>query len=93
MTALTVEGTDDADTLASLAMGFESLALLGDGYAWLVPGLIAGVPGLLLVALVVGQVLLGRGWLRQVGRLLGPEPPAPPDQAHLWWAAGRPVEF
>lgn len=79
--------------LASLALGFESLALLGGGYAWLVPGLIVGIPGLLVIGLVLAQIILGVGWIGRVERLLGPEPPAPPEGEHLWWAAGRPVEF
>jgi hypothetical protein len=90
--AETADAIGDSDILASVGLGFQSLGLLGDGYAWLVPGLVAGVPGLLLFLLVLGQVVLGVGWLPNAGRLLGPEPPALPDQEHLWWAAGRPIE-
>ncbi len=86
-------GPDGARALASVALGFESLALLGGGYAWLVPGLVAGVPGLIVIGLLLAQIVLGRSWIRRVERLLGPEPPEPPDQEQLWWAAGRPIEF
>ncbi len=59
--------------------------------SWFIPALVTGVPGLLLIMLMVGNVLLGVSWLPNVGRLLGPEPDEPDDDDHLWWAAGRPL--
>lgn len=59
--------------------------------SWFIPALVTGVPGLLLILLVLGNVLLGVSWLPNVGRLLGPEPDEPDDDEHMWWAAGRPL--
>ena len=59
--------------------------------SWFIPGLVTGVPGLLIILLVMGNVVLGVSWLPGVGRLLGPEPDQPDDDDHVWWAAGRPL--
>lgn len=75
-----------------LGTGIASLAALGSSEVWVVPGLVAGVPGLLILLLLAAHVLLGVSWLPGVRRLLGPEPPVPDDEQHLWWAAGRPVD-
>ena len=58
---------------------------------WIIPALVTGVPGLLVILLVVGHVALGLSWLPGVGRLLGPTPDEVDDRRHLWWAAGRPI--
>jgi hypothetical protein len=86
-------GSEGPGGSEDVALGFESLALLGGGYAWLVPGLLVGVPGILILVLVLIQVVLAGSWWRVVERLLGPEPPPPPEDGHLWWAAGRAVDF
>ncbi len=69
-----------------------SLAVLGSSELWFVPGLVAGVPGVLILLLVAVHVIVGVSWLPGVRRLLGPETPAPDDEQHLWWAAGRPID-
>ena len=80
-------GAGDAD----LAIGFDALGLLGGLYSWFVPGLVVGVPGLLLVVIVIANVTLGAAWVPNVGHLLGPAPPDEASDEHLWWAAGRPI--
>ena len=59
--------------------------------AWFIPALVTGVPGLLIILLVVGHVVIGLSWLPGVGRLLGPAPEEVDDDRQLWWAAGRPI--
>lgn len=80
-------GAPDAD----LALAFEALGLLGGVHSWFVPGLVVGVPGLLLILIVTAHVALGAAWVPNVGRLLGPAPPERPTDEHLWWAAGGPI--
>ena len=58
---------------------------------WFIPALVTGVPGLLVILLVVGHIVIGLSWLPGVGRLLGPTPEDVDDDRQLWWAAGRPV--
>jgi hypothetical protein len=69
----------------------DALVRLDNPASWFIPAFITGVPGLLLIILILGNVLLGVSWLPNVGRLLGPEPDEPADDDHLWWAAGKPL--
>lgn len=80
-------GAPDAD----LAIAFEALGALGGVHSWFVPGLVVGVPGLLLILIVTAHVALGAAWVPNVGRLLGPAPPERSTDEHLWWAAGGPI--
>jgi hypothetical protein len=75
----------------AVAVPFSALMTAGSPETWIIPGLVTGVPALLLIVLVLGNVLLGASWVPNVGRLLGPEPYVPDDDDHLWWAAGRPL--
>ena len=81
----------DLDSLGGLALGFQALGLLGD-FVWLVPALAAAVPGLLILILVAVQVTFGRALSPHLRWLLGSEPPRLPDEEHVWWASGRPIE-
>jgi hypothetical protein len=69
----------------------DALVGLNGPTSWFIPALVTGVPGLLLIVLVLGNILLGVSWLPNVGRLLGPEPEEPDDDEHLWWASGKPL--
>ena len=60
--------------------------------SWFIPAAAAGVPGILIIAIVAVQLLLGVSWLPSLGRLLGPVPDRPDEDTHLWWANGRPVD-
>ena len=60
--------------------------------SWFIPAVATGVPGILIIAIVAVQLLLGVSWLPNLGRLLGPVPDRPDDESHLWWANGRPVD-
>jgi len=80
-------GAADAD----LAIAFEALGLLGGLDSWFVPGLVVGVPGLLVILIVTANLALGAAWVPNVGRLLGTAPPERATDEHLWWAAGGPV--
>jgi len=73
----------------AVAIPLSALVNSGSPATWFIPGIVTGVPALLLVLLVLGNVLLGASWLPNVGRLLGPEVEVPDDEDHLWWAAGR----
>jgi hypothetical protein len=59
---------------------------------WFIPAVATGVPGVLIIAIVAVQLVLGVSWLPGLGRLLGPEPDRPDDDSHLWWANGRPMD-
>ena len=50
---------------------FAALSLLGDGYAWLVPSFVAGVPGVLIVLIILLQMLGGIIWAPSIRRLRG----------------------
>jgi len=68
-----------------------SLAALSSSQVWFVPALVTGVPGLLILLLVLANTLLGMSWIPGIGRLLGPEPSPPHEDQQLWWAGGRPT--
>jgi hypothetical protein len=68
-----------------------AVSLLGGSGTWFIPALVTGVPGLLIIILVLMHALLGLSWLPNVNRLLGPELDAPDDDDQVWWAAGRPL--
>ena len=59
--------------------------------SWFIPALVTGVPGVLVILLAVGNILLGVTWLPNVGRLLGPQVEQPDDGDHQWWANGLPI--
>jgi hypothetical protein len=71
--------------------GFDTTAAVGAPVSWVIPALVTGVPGILIILLVVAHVLIGASWLPAVGRLLGAEPETADDDTHIWWAAGRPI--
>lgn len=75
----------------TISVPLDAFARTESAAGWFVPGLVTGVPGLLLILLVLGNVLLGVSWVPNVSRLLGPEPDEPDDDEHLWWASGRPL--
>jgi hypothetical protein len=68
-----------------------SLAALGSSHVWFVPALVTGVPGVLILLLVLANMLLGLSWIPGVSRLLGPDQAPPEDDQQLWWAGGRPT--
>lgn len=70
---------------------FDTTVALGAPVSWFIPALATGVPGLLIILVVAANVLIGASWLPTFGRLLGPAPDAPEDDAQIWWAAGRPI--
>jgi hypothetical protein len=51
-----------------------ALGLFGSIDIWIVPGLLLGVPGLLVVAFVALQALGALAWIPAVRRLRGSEP-------------------
>lgn len=67
--AIVVQLDDEFDT-----SGFAAISLLGDGYAWFVPTFVAGVPGLLIVLIMLTQLLGGVAWTPAIRRLRS-EPP------------------
>ena len=71
--------------------GFDTVAALGAPASWFIPALVTGVPGFLIILLVAAHVVIGASGLSTVGRMLGAEPDEPDDDAHIWWAAGRPI--
>jgi hypothetical protein len=75
----------------TIVVPISDLVSMDSPASWFIPALVTGVPGLLLILLVAGNILLGVSWLPNVGRLLGPELKEPDDDEHLWWAAGRPI--
>lgn len=69
----------------------DTVVALGAPESWFIPAMVTGVPGLLIILLVGAHVLIGASWLPTIGRMLGPEPDEPVDDAHVWWASGRPI--
>lgn len=53
------------------ASGLSAMDFLGDGYAWFVPAFVSGVPGVLLILLVLLQLVGGAVWAPSVRRLRG----------------------
>ena len=72
-------------------LGDTSVSVQEPSSTWIIPALVTGVPGLLVLVLVIGHIFLGLSWLPGVGRLLGPTPEEVDDRRHVWWAAGRPI--
>jgi hypothetical protein len=60
---------------APVAFELGALGLLGSIDIWIVPGLLLGVPGLLVVAFVVLQAIGTIGWIPAIRRLRGPQEP------------------
>jgi hypothetical protein len=61
-----------AGELATLeASGLSAMGFLGDGYAWFVPAFVSGVPGVLLILIVLLQLVGGAMWAPAVRRLRG----------------------
>ena len=54
--------------------GFGAVSLLGDGYGWLVPTFVAGVPGLLIVLIILIQLLGGVIWTPSDSGVCGATP-------------------
>jgi hypothetical protein len=55
-------------------IGLGALGLLGSIDIWIVPGLLLGVPGLLVVAFVILQAVGALAWVPAIRRLRGEEP-------------------
>lgn len=79
---------DTPDAAAAPATVVGSLLSANGSASWVVPGLVTGVPGMLILVLAAVNAVLGFGWVPGVGRLLGPEPDVPDDESHIWWAGG-----
>jgi hypothetical protein len=64
-----------ADVAVQLAAfktsGLGTMGLLGDSYAWFVPAFVSGVPGVLLIVIVLLQLVGGGVWAPAVRRLRG----------------------
>ena len=70
----------------------DTMVMVDQPVSWFIPAVVTGVPGVLIIAIVAVQLLLGVSWLPSLGRLLGPVPDRPDDDSHLWWANGRPLD-
>jgi hypothetical protein len=49
--------------------GFETITFIGDGFTWLIPTFVAGVPGIIIALVLALQVVAGTVWLPSVRRL------------------------
>ena len=63
----------ESDGPGSVPIGLGALGLLGSIDIWIVPGLLLGVPGLLVVAFVMLQAIGALAWIPAVRRLRGDE--------------------
>jgi hypothetical protein len=63
----TLAGTEQTEISAMI----QRLALLGVGIEWGVPAFVMGVPGLLLILVVLAQIVGGSAWLPIVKRRIG----------------------
>lgn len=70
--------TADGGAADAVPVGLGTLGLLGSIDIWIVPGLLLGVPGLLVVAFVVLQALGALAWIPAIRRLGGREAVATP---------------
>jgi hypothetical protein len=59
-----------------MPIGLGALGLLESIDIWIVPGLLLGVPGLLVVAFVLLQAIGVLAWIPAIRRLRGDEPEA-----------------
>jgi hypothetical protein len=70
-----IEG--DGAALPTVPVGLGALGLLGSIDVWIVPGLLLGVPGLLVVAFVLLQAIGALAWIPAIKRLRGDQEAEP----------------
>ncbi len=63
----------DGAVPAPMPIALGALGLLGSIDIWIVPGLLLGVPGLLVVAFVILQAIGAMAWIPAIRRLRGEE--------------------
>jgi len=63
----------DGEAAGGVAVALGALGLLGSIDIWIVPGLLLGVPGLLVVAFVLFQAVGALAWIPAIRRLRGPD--------------------
>ena len=70
------------------ASGLDAISFMDNGFAWFIPGFAAGVPGLLIILVLLLQMAAGSAWLPAVRRLRGDQRDR--DKRLRAWLEARP---
>jgi hypothetical protein len=63
--------TGHANARAAINLDGVAVSFTGELFAWVVPGLLLSVPGLMVLLAVMVQLMVGAAWLPVVRRRLG----------------------
>ncbi len=77
------ESSAGGGVVAPIALA--ALSLLGNEFVWFVPGVALGVPGVLLVLLLLVQAIGGAVWVPITRRLLGRDRRVYASADRMWW--------